>query len=198
MRVTQGSRKLLMAAVVAAGSLNAQAGARYDFGEDRNVTFGIGTRYSYTHAERPDSAGGGHVNDPNLDSARLFFGASLSKNIKATFNTEWDGVENRVRVLDIYAQFEFLPEINVWAGRLVSPSDRHNMAGPYYSMGGGYWPCVASRYGCNGGIFRARDDGFAFRHQLHRQQRQPKQTGDGDNQRNHHLQRGADHRAHLG
>ena len=124
------------------------------------MTFGIGTRYSYTHAERPDSAGGGHVNDPNLDSARLFFGASLSKNIKATFNTEWDGVENRVRVLDIYAQFEFLPEINVWAGRLVSPSDRHNMAGPYYSMGGGYWPCVASRYGCNGGIFRARDDGF--------------------------------------
>lgn len=160
MRLTQGSKKLLVAAAVAAGSANAQAGAKYDFGDDRNVTFGIGTRYSYTHAERPDSAGGGHVNDPNLDSARLFFGASLSKNIKATFNTEWDGVENRVRVLDIYAQFEFLPEINVWAGRLVSPSDRHNMAGPYYSMGGGYWPCVASRYGCNGGIFRARDDGF--------------------------------------
>jgi hypothetical protein len=33
------------------------------------------------------------------------------------------------------------------------------MAGPYYSMGGGYWPYVASRYGGYGGIFTARDDG---------------------------------------
>jgi hypothetical protein len=33
------------------------------------------------------------------------------------------------------------------------------MAGPYYSLGGGYWAGVASRYGYNGGIFRGRDDG---------------------------------------
>ncbi len=160
MPVMRRSTKLLLAAAVVMSSVNAQAGARYDFGADQHVSFGIGARYSYTHAERPESAGVGHVNDPNLDSARLFFGASLTKHIKAAFNTEWDGVENRVRVLDLNAQFEYSPELNVWAGRLVSPSDRHNMAGPYYSMGGGYWPCVASRYGCNGGIFRARDDGF--------------------------------------
>jgi hypothetical protein len=62
-------------------------------------------------------------------------------------------------VLDAAGQFAFSPELNVWAGRLLSPSDRANMAGPYYSLGGGYWAGVASRYGYNGGIFRGRDDG---------------------------------------
>ena len=158
MRLTQGSKKLLVAAAVAASSAHVQAGARYDFGEDQYLTFGFGTRYSYSNSERP-APGDGRVNDPNLDSARLFFGASLTKHIKLVFNTERDGADHEIRLLDLNAQFEYSPEINVWAGRLVSPSDRHNMAGPYYSMGGGYWPCVASRYGCNGGIFRARDDG---------------------------------------
>jgi hypothetical protein len=73
------------------------------------------------------------------------------------FNTEWDG--NAIRVLDAAGQLAISPELNVWAGRLLSPSDRANMAGPYYSLGGGYWAGVASRYGYNGGIFRGRDDG---------------------------------------
>jgi hypothetical protein len=42
----------------------------------------------------------------------------------------------------------------------LSPSDRANMAGPYYSMGGGYWSNIASRYGWNGGII-GRDEGVA-------------------------------------
>jgi hypothetical protein len=137
--------------------MNASAGARYDFGDDRYLTFGFGTRYTYTHAERPSADGGGHVNNPNLDSARLFFGASLNKNIKGMFNTEWDG--DKIRVLDAAGQFAISPELNIWAGRLLSPSDRANMAGPYYSLGGGYWAGVSSRYGYNGGIFRGRDDG---------------------------------------
>lgn len=159
MRMKQGGRNVLVVAAMATGSLGVQAGALVEFGDDRSVSFGFGTRFTYGHAERAESAGGGHVNDPNLDSARLFFGASFSKSVKATFNTEWDGAKEKVRMLDLFAQFEPMPEFNVWAGRLVSPSDRANMAGPYYLVGGGYWPCVSSRYGCNGGIFRARDDG---------------------------------------
>jgi hypothetical protein len=148
-----------MAFVMAGIPTAALAGATLDLGEERALTFGIGTRYSYARVERPKSSGGGHVSDPGLDSARLFFGASLNSRLKVVFNTEWDGAERRIRLLDLNAQYAYSPEVNVWAGRLVSPSDRHNMAGPYYSMGGGYWPCVASRYGCNGGIFRARDNG---------------------------------------
>jgi hypothetical protein len=137
-------------------ALDAQAGATIPFGDDKSVSVGFGMRASYTNAENaaPD---GSRANDFNLDSARLFFGASLGKNIQGMLNTEWDG--SSIRVLDAAAQFSLSPELNVWAGRMLSPSDRANMAGPYYSLGGGYWAGVASRYGYNGGIFRGRDDG---------------------------------------
>lgn len=161
MHFNERIRSVLLVAALAAMSAHATAGARYDFGDDQYVTFGFSTRYTYTHAERPSAEGGGHVNNPNLDSARLYFGASLNKYVKATFSTEWDGAKERIRKLDMYAQFELAPEFNVWAGRFVGPSERANMAGPYYSVGGGYWPCVSSRYGCNGGTYVARDDGVA-------------------------------------
>jgi hypothetical protein len=58
---------------------------------------------------------------------------------------------------------QLTPEIAIWAGRFLPPSDRANMAGPYYSSGGGggYWANVSSRYGWNGGVI-GRSDGVAF------------------------------------
>jgi hypothetical protein len=134
----------------------AHAGPTVPFGPDQSVSIGFGMRTSYSSVEEaaPD---GSRAHDFNLDSARLYFGASLNKNIKGMLNTEWDG--DSIRVLDAAGQFAISPALNVWAGRLLSPSDRANMAGPYYSLGGGYWAGVASRYGYNGGIFRGRDDG---------------------------------------
>ncbi|WBS03699.1 porin [Pseudoduganella sp. SL102] len=158
----RGNRAICTGVLLATASLatlapsSALAGATIPFGEDKSVSVGFGMRGSYSSIENgaPD---GSHSNDFNLDSARIFLGGSLNKNIKGMFNTEWDG--DRIRVLDAAAQFAISPELNVWAGRLLSPSDRANMAGPYYSLGGGYWAGVASRYGYNGGIFRGRDDG---------------------------------------
>lgn len=152
-------RKLLFAMIAACAATPwqaASAGATIPIGEDKSVSVGFGMRSSYTSAEN-GAADGGRSSDFNLDSARLFFGASLNKHIKGMFNTEWDG--DKIRVLDAAGQFAISPELNIWAGRLLSPSDRANMAGPYYSLGGGYWAGVASRYGYNGGIFRGRDDG---------------------------------------
>ncbi|TWI60908.1 hypothetical protein IP91_04872 [Pseudoduganella lurida] len=152
----RGLQVALLLATLGAAAQQAQAGATINFGEDKSVSVGFGLRESYTRAESgaPD---GSHSNDFNLDSARLYLGGKLSKNIGGMLNTEWDG--DRIRVLDAAGQFAISPELNIWAGRLLSPSDRANMAGPYYSLGGGYWAGVASRYGYNGGIFRGRDDG---------------------------------------
>ncbi len=154
-----GNKAALLALIGIAGSfsaLDAQAGATVNIGPDQSVSVGFGMRTSYSSVEHgaPD---GSHSSDFNLDSARIYLGASLNQQIKGMFSTEWDG--DKVRVLDAAGQFAFSPELNVWAGRLLSPSDRANMAGPYYSLGGGYWAGVASRYGYNGGIFRGRDDG---------------------------------------
>ena len=153
------SGRALLAVAATAGSLasfNAHAGATIPIGQDKSITVGFGMRASYSSVEdaAPD---GKRTNDFNLDSARIFLGGSLTKNIKGMLNTEWDG--EQIRIMDAAAQFSISPELNIWAGRLLSPSDRANMAGPYYSMGGGYWAGVASRYGYNGGIFRGRDDG---------------------------------------
>ncbi|SFU40583.1 porin [Pseudoduganella namucuonensis] len=152
-------RTVLLAMVAAAGAaqMEARAGATVEIGPDKSVSAGFGMRASYASVEDAAPNGSSRSSDFNLDSARLFFGASMSKNIKGMFNTEWDG--DQIRVLDAAAQFSISPELNIWAGRLLSPSDRANMAGPYYSLGGGYWAGVASRYGYNGGIFRGRDDG---------------------------------------
>ena len=138
-------------------SMQAQAGATIDMGSDKSVSVGFGMRGSYSSVEDGAPNGTSRSNDFNLDSARIFLGGSISKNIKGMLNTEWDG--EQIRVLDAVGMFSFSPELNVWAGRVLSPSDRANMAGPYYSLGGGYWAGVASRYGYNGGIFRGRDDG---------------------------------------
>ncbi len=152
--------QVLLAALAAACAIpfgQAQAGATIPIGPDKSLSVGFGMRGSYASVE-DGATDGSRSSDFNLDSARLFFGASLNKNIKGMFNTEWDG--EQIRVLDAVGMFEFSPELNVWAGRHLAPSDRANMAGPYYSLGGGYWAGVASRYGYNGGIFRGRDDGI--------------------------------------
>ena len=154
-----GKKAALAALIGMAGTLcalEAQAGATVNIGPDQSLSVGFGLRTSYSSIEH-GAADGSRSNDFNLDSARLYFGASLNQQIKGMFSTEWDG--DKIRVLDAAGQFAFSPELNVWAGRMLSPSDRANMAGPYYSLGGGYWAGVASRYGYNGGIFRGRDDG---------------------------------------
>lgn len=149
--------KWLAMAIWAAVPLGATA-ATFDLGDDRSISLGLALRYSYTNADSPNgTANAGHSTDYHLDSGRFLLGASFSKSLKVTLNTERK--VGRTHVLDAFAQFEPMPEFNIWAGRLVSPSDRANMAGPYYSMGGGYWPSVASRYGWYGGKFVARDDG---------------------------------------
>lgn len=150
---------VLLALVGIAGALcglDARAGASVNMGPDQSLSLGFGMRASYASVEH-GASDGSRSNDFNLDSARLYLGASLNRQIKGMFNTEWDG--ERIRVLDAVGEFALSPAFNVWAGRMLSPSDRANMAGPYYSLGGGYWAGVASRYGYNGGIFRGRDDG---------------------------------------
>ena len=154
------TRRALLGAVAAACGLalpQVQAGPTIPFGADKAVSVGFGMRASYASVEDGAPDGKSRSSDFHLDSARLYFGASLNKNIKGMLNTEWDG--EQIRVLDAAGQFAISPGLNIWAGRLLAPSDRANMAGPYYSLGGGYWAGVASRYGYNGGIFRGRDDG---------------------------------------
>ena len=61
-------------------------------------------------------------------------------------------------MLDAYAQFEFMEDFNVWFGRMLPPSDRANLAGPYFASAWGY-PGVASQYPA---VFAGRDNGVTL------------------------------------
>lgn len=157
----------LHTAVVMACGLGAQlanAGATISFGEDKYISAGFGFITSYTSAEDGAPNGKDRSNDFALNSARLYLSGSFNKYIKGMLNTEKSGggsdVGSNVEVIDANVQFQLTPEVAIWAGRFLSPSDRANMAGPYYSMGGGYWNNIASRYGWNGGVI-GRDEGVA-------------------------------------
>ena len=146
--------------ITAAG--NANAGGTIAFGEDKSISVGFGFISSYKSVEDAAANGNDRSNDFTLDSARLYLSGSLNKYIKGMLNTERSGGGNgNWEVIDANVQFQFTPEIALWAGRFLSPSDRANMAGPYYSMGGGYWANIASRYGWNGGVI-GRDEGVAL------------------------------------
>lgn len=151
-------------AVLAAGlsllfpALAAQAGGTITFGEDKSVSIGLGMRSSFTH-DKVDGAGSDTSStDFNLESVRLYTSASLNKYIKGTFNTERkedSSGADKVTVIDAYGQFEFMPEFNIWFGRMLPPTDRANLDGPYYLFAWDYPGVVSNYYSLNTG----RDNG---------------------------------------
>ncbi len=73
------------------------------------------------------------MNQFQLNSARIYLSGSVTDNIKLMFNTEYDGSTNKIGILDAAAQIAISPEVNIWVGRFLPPSDRANLYGPYYS-----------------------------------------------------------------
>lgn len=156
-------RNQLVAAIVAGimlPAMNAQAGGTITFGADKSISVGFGMRGSFSSVENGAPNGTSDSQNFSLDSARIYLSGSLNKHIKGMLNTEKDIAGQGFQAIDANVQIQIMPELTIWAGRFLSPSDRANMAGPYYSLGGGYWSGIASRYGYNGGYI-GRDDGVA-------------------------------------
>jgi hypothetical protein len=151
---TEGKGYIAAAAMAACllPAAGAQAGGTISFGEDKSVSVGFGLRSSFTSAEG-GALDGSRSADFNINSTRLYLGASLNKYIKGTFNVDNDGSGNIV-LLDGYAQFELADEFNIWVGRMLPPGDRANMDGPYYLNTWSY-PMVSQFVS----KFAGRDDG---------------------------------------
>ena len=145
---------LMCLAAIAAQS--AQAGPTLSFGPDKSISLGLGLRASISHTEDGAPSGKDDL-DINLDSMRLYLGGSLNKYVKATFNTEKDANDD-IKLLDAIARFEFSDSLNVWIGRMLPPSDRANLDGPYYLSAWSY-PGVVSQYPAR---FAGRDNGLTL------------------------------------
>jgi len=141
----------------------AVAGPTIEFGENKesSLTVGIGMRADFTNSDNGNSAA--KTNAFTLDNARIYLSGKLNDKISGMLNYDAKAptpTGGTGEVIDANAQFKITPDLEIWAGRFLSPSDRANMAGSFYSLGGGYWSSIASRYGYNGG-FIGRDDGVA-------------------------------------
>jgi hypothetical protein len=148
-RLTPATLSALFLSFVLAAPLLAQ--------EAPKVTIGAGLRSSFTHDE-PDS--GTSTDKFSLNSARLYVNGPVTDNVKFMFNTEYDGGTNKVGVLDAIGRFEYSPMFNIWAGRLLPPSDRANLNGPYYSS---HWNVYQD--GLENGhpaVFQGRDNGIVY------------------------------------
>lgn len=120
------------------------------------VTVGAGLQTDFTHTQGT----GVSDNQFQLDHIRLYVNGPVTENIKFMFNTDYDGVTNKIGVLDAVAQFEFSPKVNFWAGRFLPPSDRANLYGPFYSH---EWAVFSD--GIQDGypfVFQGRDNGVAY------------------------------------
>ncbi len=125
---------LIVAQLVANSAL---AGAKIEFDETKWLSIGVGVRASYSSIEDAAPSGDSRSKDFNLDSARIYLNGQIHKNIKFELNTECVFCGNSdledYDVLDAIAKFEFGPTFNVWAGRMLVPSDRAEMSGPFFA-----------------------------------------------------------------
>src|SRR5260370_11068454 len=94
------------------------------------VTVGAGLRTSFVHT---DTKGGNSTDQFSLDDIRLYVNGSVTENIKLMFNTDYSSGTNKADVLDAVGRFEFSPHFTRGAGCSLPPSDRANLAGPFYS-----------------------------------------------------------------
>lgn len=123
---------------------SANASQTFQMGPEQSLSLGFGLRTSYTSLQNGAPDGVSRSNDFNLDSMRLYINGQLNNTIKATFNTERDST-GKIVLMDGITQFEFSNDFNFWAGRLIAPSDRSNLDGPYY-INAWSFPGVVSNY----------------------------------------------------
>ncbi|HKQ83404.1 MAG TPA: porin [Steroidobacteraceae bacterium] len=95
------------------------------------VSVGAGLRTSFISKDYDDLDA--DSNDFEVESARIYLSGKVTDDISLMFNTEYDGTDEKVRVMDAAAQFAFSDQFNIWAGRFLPPSDRANLYGPYYA-----------------------------------------------------------------
>ena len=115
----------------------ADAAKKLEIDETKWISIGGGIRSSSTTIEDAAPSGDSWNNDFNLDSARIYLNGQITETIKFELNTECvfcgnSDLEEFV-VLDAIVKFDVNPAFNVWAGRLLVPSDRAEMSGPYYA-----------------------------------------------------------------
>jgi len=153
------------------GAASSQAGYKMEVSENSWISLGMGMRAHVGAQQTVDDPGTPLVNEASdgwekslaFDNGRIYINGGIMEGLTFEFNTDVTSSDDTdVVMLDAIAKFAFSDAFNIWAGRLLPPSDRANLSGPYFlntwnfPAGGTFGP---HRYTS---IHAGRDDGAAI------------------------------------
>jgi len=153
-RATLSGLFLLSTALIFSSNC-AFAGKTFDLGQDKSFTIGAGLRTSFGFQEDGAASGNDAAKNFDLESIRLYTSGQVYKGLFFEFNTEIDS-NGDINILDGIAKMEISDPFNMWLGRMLPPSDRATLSGPYYQNMWDY--PIVSRYPS---VIAGRDEGLA-------------------------------------
>ena len=174
----------MVALVAGLGSTlpSAYAGGTIKADDDKWISVGMGVRTSFNSVEGGSPAGH-YSNEFAIDNARIYINGKIHKYIGFEFNTDCFNCalqgggnttahNSSIGLLDAIGKFEFHPMINLWVGRLLLPSERGELNGPFYHATYGgfrtpFFPADQSLNFNNGAGLYGRDNGAVFWGKIH-------------------------------
>ena len=135
---------MALAAGMMAALPSAYAGGKITIDDTKWISIGMGMRGGF-QAVSGRAGNGGYGNEFGINNARIYLNGQIHENIKFEFNTESFNVgksanntgaafggSSTMGILDAIAKFEFNRYTNIWAGRMLVPTERGELNGPFY------------------------------------------------------------------
>ncbi len=126
------------------GASASYADQTFQMGDGKSLSLGFGLRSSFTSLQNGAPDGTSRSKSFNVDNARLYISGQLNDMIRGTLNTDRDAAGNVV-LMDGFTELGLSDNFNVRLGRLIPPSDRSNLDGPFY-LNAWEFPGVVSAY----------------------------------------------------
>jgi len=121
---------------------SAYAGGTIKADDDKWISVGMGTRTSFNMVEDGSASGAQYSNSFGVNNARIYVNGKIHKFVGFEFNTECFacnvpngtafGSNSNVGLLDAIGKFEINDQVNVWFGRMLIPTERGELNGPFY------------------------------------------------------------------
>jgi len=164
---------------------SAYAGGMIKVDDDKWISVGMGTRLSFNAVENGSASGGEYSNSFGVNNARIYLNGKIHKFVGFEFNTECFnctvnggagagfGGNSNIGLLDAIGKFEINDLVNVWFGRLLVPTERGELNGPFYHavFDGFRTPFNQSdfsgNFGAGGAGLYGRDNGVSFFGKIH-------------------------------
>ncbi len=180
MFVVAGAAMALVAGMIATVP-NAHAGGTIKADDDKWISVGMGIRSSFNMVEDGSPNGKQYSNNFAVDNARIYINGKIHKYVGFEFNTECfgcnlsavNGQQGTVGMLDAIGKFEINDLVNVWFGRMLVPTERGELNGPFYHAvyDGFRTPFnqadFSGGFGAGGAGLYGRDNGVTFFGKIH-------------------------------